>query len=112
MQKTMNLKGFVTILGIAVVVFLVLHIMLQNSLSKKTEKEKDLEVTLTRLEETNRGLKNQLERVGTEEYIVSSAIQDYSFMNKKDIKFEFDNPEALYAYSEQEIQILMDELAE
>ena len=112
MRKTMNLKGFVLILGIALVIFLALHLMLRDSLNKKTEKEKDLQVTLTRLEEKNRGLKEQLARVGTEQFIVSSAIQDYSFMNKNDIRFDFDHPEALYAYSEQEIRILMDELAE
>ena len=112
MQKTMNMKGFVLILALALVIFLALHIMLRDSLNRSTAKEKDLQVTLTRLEELNKGLKDQLERVGTDDYIVSSAIQNYSFMNKDDIKFEFDNPEALYAYSEEEIRILMDELTE
>ena len=43
---------------------------------------------------------------------MSSAIQNYDFMNKNDIRFEYENPEALYAYSEQEIRILMDEMTE
>ena len=69
-------------------------------------------MTLTALEEENRNLTARMNVVGTDDYIVSSAIQNYSFMNKNDIRFEFDNPEALYAYSEEEIRILMDEMTE
>ena len=34
MNKTMNLKGFVVILGIALVIFLTFHLILQNSLGQ------------------------------------------------------------------------------
>lgn len=112
MNKTMNLKGFVVILGIALVIFLTFHLILQNSLGQKTDREKELQVTLTALEEENRNLTARMNVVGTDDYIVSSAIQNYSFMNKNDIRFEFENPEALYAYSEEEIRILMDEMTE
>ena len=48
--------------------------------------------------------------MGTEEYIMSSAVRDYSYVQKDAIRFEFTNPEVLYAYSEAELQILMDEM--
>ena len=48
--------------------------------------------------------------VGTDEYIMSSAVKDYSYVKKDAIRFEFTNPEVLYAYSETELQILMDEM--
>ena len=112
MNRTMNLKGFVLILGIALAVFLTLHLILQDSLSGETDREKALQVTLTTLEEQNKDLNARLNVVGTDEYVVSSAIQNYDFMNKNDIRFEYENPEALYAYSEQEIRILMDEMTE
>lgn len=112
MNRTMNLKGFALILGTALVIFLTFHLILQNSLNEKTGREKELQVKLTALEEQNKNLNARLNVVGTNEYIVSSAIQNYSFMNKNDIRFEFENPEALYAYSEQEIRVLMDEMTE
>ena len=97
MYRSMNLKGFLLILGIMLLVFLVLHSMLRG-------------VQKTRLEEEYKTLSNQLNVVGTEEYIMSSAVKDYSYVKKNAIRFEFTNPEVLYAYTEDELQILMDEM--
>ena len=64
----------------------------------------------TKLEEEFKALNRELNVVGTDEYIMSSAVKDYSYVKKDSIRFEFTNPEALYAYSEAELQILMDEM--
>jgi len=112
MYRTMNLKGFFLILGIMLLVFLVLHSLLQGTVDEKTEKEKALRVKLTKLEEENKNLNTQLNVVGTDEYIMSSAVRDYSYVKKDAIRFEFTNPEALYAYTDEELQILMDEMSD
>ena len=110
MRKTMNLKGFLLILGAMAALFLAAHWLLQNNLSRKTEQENALRVALTRLEEQNTSLIAKLNVVGTEDYIVSSAMENYSYVNRDDIRFEYENPEALYAYTEDEIRVLMDEM--
>ena len=110
MNRTMHLKGFALILGIMLIAFLVLHSTLRSAVDEKTEKEKELRVQLTRLEEENKDLNAQLNVVGTDEYIMSSAVRDYAYVRKNAIRFEYTNPEALYAYSEEELQILLDEL--
>ena len=110
MDRTMNLKGFVLILGIILAVFLVLHLTMKSSVDEKAEKEKALRVKLTQLEEENKDLNAQLNVVGTDEFIMSSAVKDYSYVKRDSIRFEYTNPEALYAYSEAEMQILMDEM--
>ena len=110
MDRTMNLKGFLLILGIMLLVFLVLHSVLRGTLNEKAEEEKLLRVKKTKLEEEFKSLNRQLNVVGTDEYIMSSAVRDYSYVKKDAIRFEFTNPEALYAYSEAELQILMDEM--
>ena len=110
MDRTMNLKGFVLILGIVLAVFLILHLTMRGSVDEKAEKEKALRVRLTQLEEENKGLNAQLNVVGTDEFIMNSAVKDHSYVRKDSIRFEYANPEALYAYSEQEMQILMDEM--
>ncbi len=112
MDKVMNKKGFLLILGIMLAAFLTFYLVLNNQLNQKREQENARRVSLTRLEETNTELKNQLSLVGTEDYIVSSAMTNYAYMNKNDLRFEFSNPEALYAYTEEELKILMDEIAE
>ena len=112
MYRSMNLKGFLLILAVMLAVFLILHSVLQGTLNEKAEEEKILRVKKTRLEEEYKSLNRQLNVVGTDEYIMSSAVRDYSYVKKDAIRFEFTNPEALYAYSEAELQILMDEMNE
>ena len=110
MYRSMNLKGFLLILGVMLLIFLVLHSMLRGTVNEKAEEEKLLRVRKTRLEEEFKSLNKQLNVVGTDEYIMSSAVRDYSYVKKDAIRFEFTNPEVLYAYSEEELQILMDEM--
>ncbi|MBR2660170.1 MAG: hypothetical protein K6F61_05615 [Clostridiales bacterium] len=110
MNKTMNLKGFLLILGIMLLLFLILHSTLRGTVNEKAEEEKILRVKKTRLEEEYKRLNKELNVVGTDEYIMSSAVRDYSYVRRDAIRFEFTNPEVLYAYSESELQILMDEM--
>ena len=110
MYKSMNLKGFLVILGVMLAVFLILHSMLRGTVNEKAEDEKLLRVQKTKLEEEFKRLNRELNVVGTDEYIMSSAVKDYSYVKKDAIRFEFTNPEVLYAYSESELQILMDEM--
>ncbi len=112
MYRTMNLKGFLLILGIMLLIFLILHSTLKGTANQKAEEEKLLRVKKARLEEEYKNLNNQLNVVGTEEYIMSSAVRDYSYVKKDAIRFEFTNPEVLYAYTEEELQILMDEMVD
>jgi len=108
--KSMNLKGFLVILGVMLAVFLILHSMLRGTVNEKAEEEKLLRVQKTKLEEEFKRLNKELNVMGTDEYIMSSAVKDYSYVRKDAIRFEFTNPEVLYAYSESELQILMDEM--
>ena len=110
MYKSMNLKGFLVILGVMLAVFLILHSMLRGTVNEKAEEEKLLRVQKTKLEEEFKRLNRELNVVGTDEYIMSSAVKDYSYVKKDAIRFEFTNPEVLYAYSETELQVLMDEM--
>ena len=112
MQRSVSLKGFVLVLGLIVAVFLILHTVLRSGVAERAEKEKELKVRLTRLEEENKDLTTQLNVVDTDDYIRSSAVRDYSFVQKDAIRFEFTNPDAIYGYSEEELAILMDEISE
>lgn len=112
MQRTMNYRRFFWRVGLILAVFLALYLVLNGQLQEVQQKEKSLQVTLSRLEETNQDLETELRQVDSEDYIVSSAMTNYAFMNKNDIRFSYTNPEALYAYTEEELKILMEEMAE
>ena len=111
MQRTMTVKGFIVILSLILAVFLTFHLLMKGDLSRKAEQEEELAQALAKLQEEEKDLKNQLNIVGTEDYIVSSAMENYSYVKKDNIRFEFSNPEALYTYSEEELRILVDEMA-
>jgi len=112
MQRKMTVKGFLVILALILAVFLCLHLIMKGDLRRKAEQETTLKLLLTQLQEEEKDLKAQLSIVGTTDYIVSSARENYSYVRMDDIRFEFTNPEALYAYTDQELQILVDEMAE
>ena len=112
MHRTMSVKGFIVILILILAVFMTLHLIMRGDLSRKTAEQNALQERLAELREEEKDLKNQLSIVGTEEYIVSSARENYSFLKKDEIRFEFSNPEALYTYSEEELRILVDEMAD
>ena len=112
MRKVMNMKGFLLIMTLMLAAFFIVHAVLRGQYREKARQESDLLAQVVKLEEENRSLSEQLEVVGSKEYIVSSAMGNYDYMNKDDIRFVYTNPEALYAYTENEIRILMDELAD
>ncbi len=104
-QRTVNWRGFFLICLILLVSFLILHFILKSQQASRMEYETELNRIVTGLEQQNRDLEEQLRYAGTDNYIVTSAINDYSFVNKNDIRFEFSNPEALDAYTMEELQI-------
>ena len=60
---------------------------------------------------SSRSSANKLNLAGTDEYIMANAVRKYSYVKKDAIRFEYTNPEAIYAYTDQEMQILMDEMS-
>ena len=111
MNRAMTFKGFLVILGAALAVFLILHGVLKGNVDEQNRKQQELRVQLTRLEEENKELLSKLNMAGTDEYIMANAVKKYSYVKKDAIRFEYTNPEAIYAYSEKELQILMDEMS-
>jgi hypothetical protein len=63
----------------------------------------DMELNLTTL-------KNDLARVGTDGYVENEAREKLDFIREGEIVFAFENPDALKGYTEEEYQIIMDEM--
>ena len=112
MKESMNYRKFLWILGGMAACFGILFWILSGQLGARRQEETNLATTLSRLTEENQAMETELKLVDTEDYIVSSAMTNYAFMNKNDLRFQFTNPGALYAYTEKELKILMDEMAD
>ena len=112
MDRRVNYRLFGWRIGIILAVFLGVYLLLRGQISVRQQEIGTLEATLSRLQEENTALDTELRQVDTEDYIVSSAMNNYAFMSRNDLRFEFTNPEALYAYTSEELDIYMAELGE
>lgn len=111
-KNIMNWKGLLILLGIVVAVFLTVHFIMKGILSSNEQKQNELNITLTQEEARNSSLHDELNEVGTTEYIIKNARENYDFISRNELRFEYENPEALYAYTQAELQVLMSELSE
>ena len=112
MYRHMNWRGFVVILAVILIVFLPLHLTMKAKRAEQDERKTAENAKLIQQEELNQKLKRKLENTETGDYIAQVAIQKYDFVNKNDIRFEIVNPDALNLYTDEEIQILIQEMAE
>ena len=55
-------------------------------------------------------LQLELQRVGSEGYVENAARENYGFIRHGEIVFAFEDPEKLRGYTEEEYQIIMDEM--
>lgn len=69
-----------------------------------------LQRTLTRLQNDQVNLSNELAQVGSTSYIEARARTDYSFLKPGELRFEIVNPDCLVGYTEAELRILMQEM--
>ena len=112
MYKQMNWRGFIVIVVLILAIFLPLHFSMKGRLNEQEERKTAENAKLTQLEDLNQQLQRQLEIVGTDEYIAQSAIQKYNFVRDDDILFVIDNPDVLNCYTEDEISLLVREMAD
>lgn len=52
----------------------------------------------------------QLNRMGSDGYVENEAREKYDFIREGEIVFAFEDPEALKGYTQEEYQIIMDEM--
>ena len=69
------------------------------------EEETTLRINLADVTAQGNSLDEQIARVGTNSYVESRARQDYQYIKPGELRFEFVNPEELYAYTEEEARI-------
>ena len=112
MYKVMNWKGFVLILAVILIAFLLLFLPLQQKRNSQKESTTASNAKLSQVTEENQNLIRLKERAGTDEDIAERAIGQYDYIKKTDIPFEIMNPDALYHYTEEESRILLQEISE
>lgn len=102
---------FMAIMAILMVLLFcaALHWVRQD-IQRLQAQENTLTLSVNVMEMTYADLQLQLNRVGSEGYVENEAREKYDFIRQGEIIFAFDDPELLRGYTEEEYQIIMDEM--
>lgn len=112
MQDTIRWGKIVLVCTLALVVFFVARGQLQSAQKQLSEEETALRIQQANLNEEQVSLEAQIALVGTDSYVESRARSDYQFIKPGELRFQFENPEELYAYSDEEARILAEAMEE
>ena len=82
----------------------------RTDIKRLQAQENTLTLSVNAMEMTYADLQLTLQRVGSEGYVENEAREKYDFIRQGEIVFAFDNPELLRGYTEEEYQIIMDEM--
>ncbi len=82
----------------------------RSDIKRLQAQENTLTLSVNVMEMTYADLQMQLQRVGSEGFVENEAREKYDFIRQGEIIFAFDNPELLRGYTEEEYQIIMDEM--
>lgn len=79
--------------------------------TKRLEAEAEaLQLKVSVMEMDYAALQLELARVGSDGYVENAARENYGFIKDGEILFAFENPDVLKGYTEEEYQIIMDEM--
>lgn len=109
-------RRYISWLGMAlaavllVIAFCVTLHWLRRDIRNLQAQDTTLQLQVNLMEMDYADLQLELARVGSEGYVENEAREHYGFIRNGEIIFEFENPELLKGYTEEEYQIIMDEL--
>ena len=83
---------------------------LHANLTRLQAQDEALKAQVTLLQSDLEALQNQLQRVGTDGYVETAARETYGYIREGEIIFAFEHPEALKGYTEEEYQIVLNEM--
>ena len=100
------------VLGIVVLLLLFCTALywIQNDIGHLQAEDAALQLKVNMVEADYEALQLELSRVGSDGYVENIAREDFGFIKDGEILFAFDDPKKLKNYTEEEYQIIMDEL--
>lgn len=107
--KVMTWRGMLMIAGAFFLVFVVALCGVLSSRSAMEAQYAQQQQGIVLMEQDVAALRSELERVGTDGYVENEARTRYDYVRSGEIRFEFSDPEMLSHYTEEEMEIIMDE---
>ncbi len=109
-RRYISWRGMALAATLLVVLFGASMHMLRKDMSRLQTQDTTLQYQVSILEMDYADLQLELQRVGSEGYVENEARENYGFIRDGEIVFAFENPDLLKGYTEEEYQIIMDEM--
>ncbi len=102
---------FMAILAVLLIIlFCAAMIWVNADIKKLHEQDEALRLTVNVMDMEHANLELELARVGSDGYVENEAREHYGFIREGEIIFTFEDPDVLKGYTEEEYQIIMDEM--
>ena len=109
-RRYISWRGMALGAGLLVTLFAFSLHWVRADIERLQAQETTLQLKVNVMEMNYADLKLELERVGSEGYVENAARENYGFIKEGEIIFAFQDPEVLKGYTEEEYQIIMDEM--
>lgn len=109
-RRYISWKGMGLMALLMVLLFCVSLYWVREDIARLQAQDATLQLKMNVMEMDYADLQLELQRVGSEGYVENEARENYGFIRSGEIIFAFENPELLKGYTEEEYQIIMDEM--
>ena len=92
-------------------VFIAGMVINQRQRTRLAEQEATLQMALSRREEQQLSLQQKIDNIGSKSYIETRARADYAYLKPGELRFEVVNSDQLDNYTDEEWQVILDEMA-
>ncbi len=109
-RRYISWRGMALMAGLLVILFCVSLYWVKEDIKRLQAQDATLQLKMNVMEMDYADLQLELQRVGSEGYVENEARENYGFIRSGEIVFAFDDPEKLRGYTEEEYQIIMNEM--
>ena len=109
--KLINWPAFLGLLVLAIAICIGGAISNRNDLARAIQERSDLQVTLSKTEAERNALKKQYDSIGSKPYLETRARDEDHYLREDEIRFVVENPDMLDNYTDEELNILINEMA-
>ena len=109
-RRYISWRGMALASVLLLVAFVVALKWVRTDIDRLQAQDTSLQLKVSVMEMDYADLQLELQRVGSEGYVENEARENYGFIRDGEIVFAFADPDMLKGYTEEEYQIIMDEM--
>ncbi len=109
-RRYISWRGIALGAALLLILFFVALYWVHADIKRLEAEDAALQLKVNVMEMDYADLQLELARVGSDGYVENAARENYGFIKNGEILFAFEDPDVLKGYTEEEYQIIMDEM--